>query len=161
MHMAYAQLTDRKTAKQIVRSRPGRNKSEAARYRAYENQGGNTSFMWKSKHRRFAQLEQANIGGNKENSNNHGNTEQVTGMQHTQIHSQEPTCITSTRSNIDQFEGNYPSTPTLNRLIIETDLGAQSNEKQEKSEVIKYKMTSRKFPAIDYSEINKCYQSKA
>ncbi|CAG8475676.1 23458_t:CDS:2, partial [Gigaspora rosea] len=87
------------------------------------------------------------------NRSNNGNMKQVTGMQHTQSHSQEPTRMTSNRSNADQFEGNYPFTLTLNRLIIEADVGARNNEKQEKSGVIKYKATSRKFPTIDYSEI--------
>ncbi|CAG8811496.1 8076_t:CDS:2, partial [Gigaspora rosea] len=89
--------------------------------------------------RRFAQLKQANIGGDVGTSSNHSNTEQVTGMQHTQIHSQEPARTTSIGNNADQFEGNYQSTSTLNRLIIEANSGAQSNEKQGKDRIIKYK----------------------
>ncbi|CAG8735803.1 8809_t:CDS:1, partial [Gigaspora rosea] len=103
--------------------------------------------------RRFAQLEQAKIGSTEGNSNTHSNTEQATSTQHIQINSQEPICVTSTGSNVDQFEGNYPLTPTLNRLIIEASMGAQSHEKHEKNGIVKYKKTSRKFPAIDYSEV--------
>ncbi|CAG8794980.1 17486_t:CDS:2, partial [Gigaspora rosea] len=86
--------------------------------------------------RRFAQLEQANIGSTEGNSNTHGNTEQATSTQYTQINSQEPICVMSTGSSVDQFEGNYPSTPMLNRLIIEASTGAQSHEKHEKNRIV-------------------------
>ncbi|RIB10978.1 hypothetical protein C2G38_2204707 [Gigaspora rosea] len=85
--------------------------------------------------RRFAQLEQANISGSEGSSNTHGNTDQVTNIQHTQINNQEPMRVTSTRSNVDQNEGNYSPTPTLDRLIIEASTETHNHGKQKKTEL--------------------------
>ncbi|CAG8477865.1 33960_t:CDS:2 [Gigaspora margarita] len=103
--------------------------------------------------RRFEQLEQANIGSNELNTNNRTNSEQVASVQQTQNRSQEVTRCTNTGGNMDQTEGNYPLTPILNKLIIEADPAAISSERQEKSGVVRYKVTSRKFLALDYAEI--------
>ncbi|CAG8818949.1 18473_t:CDS:2, partial [Gigaspora rosea] len=46
----------------------------------------------------------ANISGTEGSENTHSNTKQVTSIQYTQINSQEPICVTSTGSNVDQFE---------------------------------------------------------
>ncbi|CAG8543328.1 36617_t:CDS:2 [Gigaspora margarita] len=80
--------------------------------------------------RRFEQLEQTNIGGNKLNTNNWTNSEQVVSAQQNQNQSQEATRSMNTGNNMDQTKGNYPPTPILNKLIIEADPAALSKIKQ-------------------------------
>ncbi|RIB27817.1 hypothetical protein C2G38_2159543 [Gigaspora rosea] len=73
-----------------------------------------------------------------------------------QIKAYLDTIIQNTAASLAQSMRQYMDQQfeTMNRrLIIEADVGARNNEKQEKSGVIKYKATSRKFPTIDYSEI--------
>ncbi|CAG8511296.1 19514_t:CDS:2, partial [Racocetra fulgida] len=75
--------------------------------------------------RRFAQLEQANMGSNEINSDSQNSTS----TQHIHNRTQETTRIASSGSNVD------------------------INKKQERTSCVKLKATLRKFPAIDYSEI--------
>ncbi|CAG8516181.1 29638_t:CDS:2 [Gigaspora margarita] len=82
--------------------------------------------------RRFAQLEQANIGGNEHQNQEFGQTPNVGG-------------------SFGQSEGNYPLTPIINSLIMKASSEAQGNDKQESGRAVKYKITTRKFLVIDYS----------
>lgn len=75
--------------------------------------------------RRFAQLEQANVSGSEVNTNL-SNTAQKEGAQHTPIRNQGAIRNANMGSNEDMIEGNYPPTPTLNRLIIEASSTPQA-----------------------------------
>ncbi|RIB06409.1 hypothetical protein C2G38_2046808 [Gigaspora rosea] len=104
--------------------------------------------------RRFTQLEQANIGSNETGDNNSSNSGRTTrAQQPKQSQQQNEECgqAKSTGGNLGQIEGNYPPTPIINNLIMKAVQKHRAAKKQESSEAVKYKITTRKFPAFDYS----------
>ncbi|RIB30244.1 hypothetical protein C2G38_2153110 [Gigaspora rosea] len=104
--------------------------------------------------RRFAQLEHANLSGNEGSNNNTNNNEQMPNVQQPQQLQHQDQVVEQTPNvgrNLGQIEGNYPPKPTINNLIMKASSEAQDKDKQEDDGLIKYKITTRKFPAIDYT----------
>ncbi|CAG8533488.1 4680_t:CDS:2 [Gigaspora margarita] len=76
-------------------------------------------------------LDKTNAGGNEHQNQEHEQTPNIEG-------------------SLGQIEGNCPLTPIIKSLIIKTSSDIQGNSKQESDGSIKYKITTRKIPAIDY-----------
>ncbi|CAG8775402.1 13072_t:CDS:2 [Gigaspora margarita] len=104
--------------------------------------------------RRFEQLEKTNAGGNEVSTSNSGNSGQTTSAQQpqqSQHQNQEHEQTPNIGGSLGQIEGNCPPTPIINSLIMKASSDIQGNNKQESDGSIKYKITTRKFPAIDYT----------
>ncbi|CAG8795035.1 13712_t:CDS:1, partial [Cetraspora pellucida] len=77
-------------------------------------------------------------------------TQDTTSRQFTnQLNSQQQ--ATETRRESRTASGNYPPTPIVNNLILQSSLGIQSAEIINYSEMPTYKMTNRKYPSLNYT----------
>ncbi|KAF0485248.1 hypothetical protein F8M41_022857 [Gigaspora margarita] len=100
---------------------------------------------------RFAQLEQANLLDSRNSSNqasdNKPSTRQQPNISRTHIMQ-----ATSTEGNMELQEGNFPSTPIINSLITRINLGDSQIGETGSDDIksVKYKFTSRRFPALSY-----------
>ncbi|CAG8766054.1 16836_t:CDS:2, partial [Cetraspora pellucida] len=90
--------------------------------------------------RRFTQLEQMNLANDENNQ-----------IQCLQSNEQRPEQQTEhAESELNSTQGNYPSTPIINNLIMRTP-EAQENERGIVKEPLRYKVTTQKFPVVDYT----------
>ncbi|KAF0533033.1 hypothetical protein F8M41_010733 [Gigaspora margarita] len=100
---------------------------------------------------RFAQLEQANLLDSRNSSNqasdNEPSTRQLPNISRTHIIQ-----ATSTEGNMEPQEGNFPSTPIINSLITRINSGDSQIGEAGSDDIksVKYKFTSRRFPALSY-----------
>ncbi|KAF0356611.1 hypothetical protein F8M41_014728 [Gigaspora margarita] len=100
---------------------------------------------------RFAQLEQANLLDSRNSSNQASDNEPST-RQQPNISRTHIMQATSTEGNMEPQEGNFPSTPIINSLITRINSGDSQIGEAGSDDIksVKYKFTSRRFPALSY-----------